>query len=213
MASVCDSVKHPEFYLWPAASGECCANNSFNFGIQIAAGLIIIGCRRLCGRRASRPWELDREVADDLTKHQLSHQNGGAGDFPGIGIGRVRLDVSLEATPRTGPNKHDTVLCRASSCRRVRRTLLLSTIGGRKRGDVFQHHSWRESSQAVYHPEIGGPMLGLCARRKRGCNRRTYQRARNSAVRCLVTGQPLIALTCYPAAATAGFATLTASLP
>ena len=139
-------LKH---HLSSAASGECCANNSFNFGIQIGAGVTIIARDRFCRWHTSRPCELHRQIADDSTKHQLSDQNGGAGDLSGIGIGGARLDVSLEAT------KHDTVLYRASSCRRVRRTLLLSTIGGRKRGDVFQYHSWRESSQAVHYPKIG----------------------------------------------------------
>src|SRR5258705_11761252 len=85
-------LKH---HLSSDASGECCANNSFNFGIQIGAGVTIIACHRFCRWHASRPCELHRQIADDSTKHQLSDQNGGAGDLPGIGISGGSLGVLL----------------------------------------------------------------------------------------------------------------------
>jgi hypothetical protein len=87
------------------AFGECCANNPINFGIQNGAGVTINVRLRFWRWRVSRPCELHRQIADDSKKHPLSDQNGSAGYWPDIGIGRAGLDVSLEATPRTGHNE------------------------------------------------------------------------------------------------------------
>jgi hypothetical protein len=94
------------YYLELAAFGECCANNPFNFGIQNSAGVPIIACPWVCGGHLSLSCELDLEIADDSTKHELSDQNGGAGYLPGIGIGHDRLDLSLD--DHFAPRDHST---------------------------------------------------------------------------------------------------------
>ena len=154
------------------------------------ADVTIIVRLRFWRWRVSRPCEFHRQIADDSTTHPLSDQNGSAGYRPDIGIGRAGLDVSLEATSTT---KHDPVLYRASSRRRVRGTLLLSTIGGRKRGVVFQHRPRRESSQAVHHPKVRQAMRGLCAHRESDRSLWIERRKRNNAVRCLVIEQSRMA--------------------
>ena len=92
-SSRCTPLK---YYLELVGFGECCANNPFKFGIQNIAGVPIIACHWVCRGYGARPCELHRQVADDSTKHELSDQNGSAGNLPGIGIGHDRLDLSLE---------------------------------------------------------------------------------------------------------------------
>ena len=96
MRTSSDQRRPLKYCLSLVAFGECCADNSRNFGIQNSAGVTIIMRPRFWSWRVSRPCELHRQIADDSTKHEIPDQDGGAGYLPGIVAGHARLDVSVD---------------------------------------------------------------------------------------------------------------------
>jgi len=100
---------------------------------------------------------------------------------------------------------------RASSCRGSLKNFLLSTIGGRKCGNVFQYHSWRETPVGDSPPRIGtSSARTMCWSRGRG---ETDASSKNGKIALFNARER--SESHYPAAATVGLggATLTASLP
>lgn len=90
-----NNARSLKFHPQAAAFGECSTRDLVNFGIQNGADAIIIVSAPLAAVDWRLPCDLRQEIADASTKHNISHQNGGAGSLPIVAAGRACLDFPI----------------------------------------------------------------------------------------------------------------------